>query len=221
MHPADRLGGKGVAAQSVTGVVFDMGGVLTVDPYQGCVDYAIELGVPARAFADQFHGPQFGEVEVGIRSMRDFLKFVCTDVASSYGVRVDIHRLAESLVAAQEIRPEMIDLLAELADRQVTLGMLTNNSKEARAWWNSGVLPLQVFRTVIDSSDVGMRKPNPEIFAVTASRLGCEPGELLFFDDTEVNVAGAIEAGMVAHLFTTPELCRQTCVKHGLLAGRS
>ncbi len=201
----------------LSGVVFDMGGVLTVDPYEPLREYAATLGVPGDTFVDQLRGAQFAAVETGDSTMRDYLKFACTDVQSRFNVRVDIRHLADALAAGQQVRPEMVQLVADLVGRGVKVGLLTNNVREARTWWNSGVLPVESFAAVVDSSEVGVRKPDPRVFEVTAERLGCRPEELLFFDDTPDNVAGAAAAGMTAALFTEPGECRRTCNHHGLL----
>ena len=202
---------------SIKAVVFDMGGVLTVDPFEPCHVYADELGVPTEVFVDLLRGPVFAEVETGERSVREFLKFACRDVADRYAVTVDIHRLADCLAAGQKVRPEMVDLVEKLAVGGVKVGLLTNNAKEARSWWNSGVLPIDKFAAVVDSSEVGIRKPDPRIFALTAELMNCPPDQLLYFDDLEENVAGARGAGLRAALFTEPAECRRVCISHRIL----
>ena len=149
--------------EAIEAVVFDMGGVLTVDPFQACRDYAAELSLPTNTFVDQFRGPEFAEVETGERSVRDFLKFACRDVEERLGVSVDIRRLADCLAAGQRVRPEMVTLVQDLVRGGVKVGLLTNNAKEARSWWTSGILPVESFAVIVDSSEVGMRKPNPAI----------------------------------------------------------
>lgn len=195
-----------------------MGGVLTVDPFEACRAYAHELGVQTDAFVDQLRGQAFAEVETGERSVREFLKFACRQVAEHYHVTVDIHRLADCLAAGQRVRPEMVELVENLAAGGVRVGVLTNNAKEARSWWNSGVLPVDKFAAVVDSSEVGLRKPDPRIFALTAERMNCRPGEILYFDDLEENVVGAAGAGLVAELFTDPAECVRICAHHQVLA---
>jgi putative hydrolase of the HAD superfamily len=206
------------ADDAISAVVFDMGGVLTVDPFEACRDYAVELGLPTGTFVDQLRGPVFAEVERGERTVRDFLKFACRDAAERFGVRVDIRRLAECLAAGQQVRPEMVALVADLTDRGVPVGLLTNNAREARSWWNSGVLPVDSFTAIVDSSEVGLRKPDPRIFAVIAERMGRRAGELLYFDDMAENVAGATAAGLAGEIFSDPDECRRVCARHGLVA---
>lgn len=202
----------------IAGVVFDMGGVLTVDPFEACRGYADDLGIPTDTFVDQLRGPMFADVEMGVRSVRDFLKSACGEVTERHRVAVDIRRLADCLAAGQRVRPEMVELVTDLANRGVRVGLLTNNAKEARSWWNSGVLPVHRFAAIVDSSEVGARKPDPAIFVETARRMGCRANELLYFDDTEENVAGAALVGLVAMLFTDSAECRRIIEQQGLIS---
>jgi epoxide hydrolase-like predicted phosphatase len=208
---ADSASGRHIDA-----VVFDMGGVLTVDPYQAIRDYATEIGVPSDTFVEQLRGREFAEVETGDRSMREYLKFVCRDVQARCGVPVDIRRLADCLAAGQQVRPEMVALVEDLSRRGVKVGVLTNNAKEARSWWTSGVLPLESLAAIVDSSEVGLRKPAAAIFTLTAERMGCRPEQVLYFDDTEENVVGAATAGLTARLFVDANDCRRVCEQCGL-----
>ena len=59
----------------------------------------------------------------------------------------------------------------------------------------------ELFELVVDSAFVGMRKPDPEIYALTVARLGVPAERCLFVDDIELNCAAAREAGMHAVLY--------------------
>jgi putative hydrolase of the HAD superfamily len=61
------------------------------------------------------------------------------------------------------------------------------------------------FDAVIISGEVGLRKPAREIYELAASRLGVQAADCVFIDDLELNVNGAIEAGMhgVLHVDAT------------------
>jgi putative hydrolase of the HAD superfamily len=54
----------------------------------------------------------------------------------------------------------------------------------------------EVFELVVDSAFVGMRKPDPEIYALTLERLGLPAEACVFVDDLEVNVDAARQLGM-------------------------
>lgn len=56
------------------------------------------------------------------------------------------------------------------------------------------------------SAQLGVRKPAPRIFELALDRYGVSPADAFMVDDSAENVAGAREAGLHAHQFTTPEL---------------
>ena len=60
------------------------------------------------------------------------------------------------------------------------------------------------FDAVVDSSEVGHRKPERAIYDLTAERLGVEPSRIIFLDDFGPNVAGARAAGWTAIHVTDP-----------------
>jgi putative hydrolase of the HAD superfamily len=84
-------------------------------------------------------------------------------------------------------------------------GLITNNVKEASQEWRAIVPVDELFDVIIDSSEVGMRKPNPAIFLHTLELLGVEPGRAVFLDDAEGNVDGARRAGLHAILVADPD----------------
>ncbi len=91
----------------------------------------------------------------------------------------------------------MIALLGDLRAAGIRLGMLTNNVAALRpAWW-----PLAdwstLFDDIVDSHEVGVRKPDPAIYHLSLRRLGVAASEALFLDDLIHNVNAAVAVGMV------------------------
>lgn len=58
------------------------------------------------------------------------------------------------------------------------------------------------FDTIFNSAELGVAKPDRRVFEMVCSRLGVEPAEVLFTDDSERKLEGAIEIGMTARHFT-------------------
>jgi epoxide hydrolase-like predicted phosphatase len=74
--------------------------------------------------------------------------------------------------------------------------IVTNNVRELSHTWRP-MLPLdELFDTVVDSCEVGLRKPNPAIFRLTCERLGVAPERAVLLDDIESNLEGARGAGL-------------------------
>ena len=63
----------------------------------------------------------------------------------------------------------------------------------------------ELFDVVVLSSDVGMVKPQPEIYQLVAKQLGVSSEECLMIDDLAVNIDGAEAVGMKGVVFTTTE----------------
>ena len=59
------------------------------------------------------------------------------------------------------------------------------------------------FEVIVDSRDIGIRKPDLRAYASASDALQVAPGRILFVDDLTVNVAAAREAGMQAYRFDT------------------
>ena len=90
----------------------------------------------------------------------------------------------------------MFELVHDLRRHGCRLGVLTNNVRELRErWWGLVDFPA-LFDDVVDSHEVGLRKPNPEIYRLALRRLGASAGEAAFLDDILANVAAARDLGM-------------------------
>ncbi|OLT46531.1 haloacid dehalogenase [Saccharomonospora sp. CUA-673] len=87
----------------------------------------------------------------------------------------------------------LFDLLDRARDRGLRTALLSNavGGGEVRrrlSWW---------FDALVFSGEVGVVKPQREIFLLTAERLGVPPEACVFVDDAPGNVRGAVAAGMV------------------------
>ena len=78
-------------------------------------------------------------------------------------------------------------------------GIITNNVREFGDGWRALIPVDELFEFVVDSSHVGVRKPDPRIFALALEQLGCpDPASCVFLDDHPANVAAARALGMLA-----------------------
>jgi len=106
------------------------------------------------------------------------------------------------------LRPDEAMLGAVRAARAagVRTGLITNS-------WGMGIYdraPLGIFDASVISGEVGLHKPQPEIYRLACERLGIEPAEAVFVDDLRENVEGAEAVGMtgVLHRDTAATLAR-------------
>jgi putative hydrolase of the HAD superfamily len=108
---------------------------------------------------------------------------------------------ADRYWAQLEPNDAMIDYLRAARARGTRLALLTNNVVEWEPRWRP-VWPIdELFEVIVDSGFVGMRKPEPRIYALTLERLGLPGDQCVFVDDLELNCDAAREAGMTPVVF--------------------
>ena len=96
-----------------------------------------------------------------------------------------------------EVNEAMVDLVRDLRATGISTALLTNNVRELRGRWYA-LLPYgELFDAVVDSHEVGMRKPNPAIYRLTLDRLGVEADRAVLLDDIHSNAVAAAEVGMI------------------------
>jgi epoxide hydrolase-like predicted phosphatase len=95
------------------------------------------------------------------------------------------------------VNEPVVEVLTDLRTHGITTSIITNNIAEFRSrWW--GVLPFdELFDDVVDSHEVGMRKPAPAIYELAMRRVGLtDPSRGVFLDDVMRNVEGAEAVGL-------------------------
>jgi epoxide hydrolase-like predicted phosphatase len=97
---------------------------------------------------------------------------------------------------AFELNDDMVAFIQDLRDAHIPTAILTNNVREFRQWWWPLLDFDSLFTTIVDSHEVGMRKPNPAIYQLTLNRLGVDATRAAFLDDLHANVVAAEEVGL-------------------------
>jgi putative hydrolase of the HAD superfamily len=113
------------------------------------------------------------------------------------GIPDRAHGLIGRLFGALEPDDRMIAGVAAARDSGIRTGLISNSW--GRTIYDEGLIA-SLFDAVVISGDVGLYKPQPEIFRLACERLGVEPADAVFVDDLRENVAGAEALGMAAVL---------------------
>lgn len=101
-----------------------------------------------------------------------------------------------------ELMDGAIDILEELKNKQIKLGLITNGSTKSQNLKIDQVRIRGYFDNIIVSDEVQIKKPDKRIFELATEKLGVEPGCCLYVGDHPVNdVKGAIDAGLRAVWF--------------------
>jgi putative hydrolase of the HAD superfamily len=188
----------------ITTVLFDFAGVLTSSPWGAMTEAGGgNLSLLIGSYEQDTDHP-WHQVERGELAITDWAVAV-TELGRAQGIEVDFAPLS-ALLGSMTLHEQVIDRVRTLRVEGYRLGLITNNVSEGRATWRA-MLPLdELFEIVVDSSEVGMRKPNPAIFHHALALLGgIAPEAAVFLDDSSGNVIGAQRAGLQAILVQDPD----------------
>ena len=90
----------------------------------------------------------------------------------------------------------------QLKENGIKVGLLTNSVPE---FWPviEQTINTKLFDCIVDSSQVGIRKPDERIYKLTARKMGMQTNSCVMIDDLDHNIKGAEQAGMAGILFTS------------------
>jgi putative hydrolase of the HAD superfamily len=108
-----------------------------------------------------------------------------------------------------EVSEEMTDWLARLDEAGLKTALLSNMQHDMAAYARKSFAWLKHIDEQILSCEVGLIKPDPAIFHLTAERIGVRPEEALLVDDREANIASAKRTGMAGIRFQNLGQLRQ------------
>ena len=135
--------------------------------------------------------------EISFREAREAI----VALGRAAGIDTDPLRVFQRMSAGGGVREAMVERARRLRRAGVRTALVTNNAREFRERWRALVPAEELFEHVVDSSEVGVRKPDPAIFRIALARLGDPaPERTLFLDDFEGNLAAARALGLRALL---------------------
>ena len=203
----------GSQPNSVDAVLFDFGGVITESPFEAFNRYEDRIGIPRDTIRqinatnpDVNAWARLERSEVTVGEFADLFE-------AEAGARGHSISGAEVLACLSGgLRPRMVRALRILAAR-LPVGCITNNVK---AGHGAGMARdpdaaaaiaevMDLFGVVIESSVVGLRKPDPRIYELACNRLGIDPARTAYLDDLGINCKPAAAMGMKAIKVTDPD----------------
>ncbi|HEX2435852.1 MAG TPA: HAD family phosphatase [Solirubrobacterales bacterium] len=183
-------------------LLVDFGGVLTTNMWEGFDAFCRAEGIEPGSVMSLFkHEPEaladLRLLETGELEPEKFER--------RFAPRLGIER-AEGLIARMfaAVGPEerLIAAVRAASESGVRTGLISNS-------WGTAIYDPDaldgLFDVAIISGEVGLHKPQAEIYLLAAERLGVEPRTCVFVDDLRENVHGAEEVGMTAILHRAPE----------------
>jgi len=196
-----------VAVLVVEAVIWDFGGVFTTSPFEAFNRFEARHGLPKDLIrginAANPHENAWALFERAEIDARGFdAKFAEEAAALGHQVRgADVLPLLSG-----DVRPRMVEAL-KTCKQHFKVGCITNNmagngrgagmAASAEGESRTGSIML-LFDAIVESSKVGVRKPDPRIYTMMCELLAVEPAACIYLDDLGINCKPAAQLGMTA-----------------------
>jgi putative hydrolase of the HAD superfamily len=189
---------------SITAIIWDFGGVLTSSPFEAFARYEREQGLPQDFIRgvnardpDSNAWALFEQARINAQEF-DAL-FLAESTALGHGVS---GRDVLALLSG-DLRPRVIEALKSLKS-DYKVGCITNNVPAGKGPGMAGTSEkadavakvMSHFHHVLESSKLGIRKPDPRIYALMCEALLVDPKTCVYLDDLGINLKPARQMGM-------------------------
>lgn len=205
--------------EMIQAVLWDFGGVVTTSPFEAFARYEREQGLP-EGFIRRLNtvNPQdnawarLERSELGVDAFCEAFEAE----ARAAGGELSGHAVLDCL--SGQPRPEMVRALRQVGTRFRTACLTNNVRHDTRSPDEAAEIRriMAMFDVVIESREVGVRKPEPEFYRIALERVGVAPEAAVFLDDLGVNLKPAREMGMHTIKVGTPD---QALAELGALLG--
>ena len=190
----------------IRAVMFDFGGVISSSPFEAFAQFEAAHQLPPGFIrtvnATNPDNNAWAQLERGEIDVESFGKLWSAE-AREQGHAVDGRLVLERL--SGDIRPEMVAAIRACGTAFKT-ACLTNNFFHAEAVLSDEVASVYaLFDAVLESRNLGVRKPDPRFYQLACEAVGVEPTEAVFLDDLGVNLKPARALGMHTIKVTEPQ----------------
>ena len=185
-------------------VIWDFGGVLTSSPFEAFTRYEAENGLPKdfvrSVNAQNIHENAWAKLE---RSEVTGDEFDALFRAESKALGHEVPGKDILGLLSGDIRPAVVEAL-KTCKSHVKVGCITNNAPVGKGAGMSSDASkaekvseiMTIFDHVIESSKLGIRKPDPRIYALMCEALDVDPARCIYLDDLGINLKPARAMGM-------------------------
>ena len=187
----------------IKAIIFDFGRVISAQkPASLFRRYEEELDLlPGTLNSIMFGSLDWEEVLLGRKTTEEFWYAIGPKLGLSTAEQIDAFR--SRYRADEAINEGVLSLIRELHGHY-KLAVLSNSPPGLAQWLDDWQM-LEFFEVLFCSGEEGVVKPEPAAFNITLERLGVEPNEAVFIDDTLEHVKAAQKLGLHAIHFTTAE----------------
>ena len=184
-------------------VFFDFGGIFMDSPFAALHEAAGNFGVDPELMLSTLFGSYdadtehpWHQLERGEVTLDEAIREISA-ISEANGLgHINLFEALGGMMSDPSDRTFMVDLVRDLRAAGVKTSIITNNLKEFGTVWRSVIPVDELFDDIVDSCEVGMRKPSAAIYRLAMERVGVSPERSAFIDDYEGNVIAARQIGM-------------------------
>ena len=212
-------------SEPIEAVIWDYGGVISSPLFRGIGRFEADMGYPEGSVLELIFGEggyiggdgggdpcdgaapeaasavthDWHRLETGEIGLDEYFAGVIERAPQVLGRPIDLEAYRQfTRDMPLGIHWPVVHRIRRLGDEGLKLGLLTNNVKEFGSAWRATFPVDELFDLVVDSSEVGLRKPDRRIYLLTCKRLAVDPSSAVFIDDNGDNVEAARAVGMAA-----------------------
>jgi putative hydrolase of the HAD superfamily len=203
----------GAAVSQIEAVVFDLFGTLVhefpaAEFHEAVRSVGATLGLDPDAFREGWEATSIGRQTGEFLDVEENVRMICL----AFGVVPDEETMAEALAHRWALyetyfhpRPGARETLAGVADRGLPMALVSMCAPDTPELWRAS--PVSAFVGVeVFSCEVGLRKPDPEIYLLASERLGVPAPACLYVGDGAYGeMSGAAAVGMMPVLIRDPD----------------
>lgn len=184
----------------IRNIVFDMGNVLIVFDPQYFMDLEGIKDPEDRKLINRelFHNTEWAQMDLGVLTEETAQPLVLERIPDR--LKENVKHLLNNWWKQRSCIKGMEDLVKELKSKGYRIYLLSNASASQHVYWPTFSIS-KLFDGKMISCDLGIVKPNPEIYRRFTETFYLNPEECLFIDDLPANVAAAVSCGWKGIVF--------------------
>ena len=183
-------------------IVFDYGEVISVS--QSAADRAalVELSGLDTGLFWELYNRYRDDLDQGVTLPREYWNLIARDAGVEWSPAQLQQLWAADIRSWISVEPGTVQLLAELHAGGTRVALLSNAGFDFSDPFRHSPMAAY-FEAMFVSAELGLIKPDPEIYRVAARELGIALEQMVFIDNKKINVDAATALGVTGHVFTT------------------
>ena len=183
-------------------IVFDYGEVISVSQSEADRAALVEISGLEPGLFWQLYDRYREDLDQGVTLPREYWNLIARDAGVEWPPATLQQLWAADIRSWISVEPGTVQLLAELHAGGTRVALLSNAGFDFSDPFRHSPMAAY-FEAMFVSAELGLIKPDPEIYRVVARELGITLEQMVFIDNKKINVDAAVALGVTGHVFTT------------------